>query len=210
MSSASVAPPSHLSIAIRKAGLASLARGAGVLFACRRFLARLALLVGLASVGATSAACALAGPTGRSNEVLGSSADSASVTFGPCAWLAAAGSGAACRSAAGIASSRVAGGANALRSGFGLMRLSDGLRGCSLRHDFGLLSDTSSKGLGGLPDALRRDLPIRKLGHCFDARQAVPTINEPLVVGADQVGKLFFGREDARAGVVRPFEKREG
>ena len=54
----------------------------------------------------------------------------------------------------------------------------------------------------GLPDALGRDLPVRKLRHRLDARQAVPDFHQPLVVGADQVGELHFVGKDSSAGIA--------
>src|ERR1019366_5102471 len=89
----------------------------------------------------------------------------------------------------------------AFRIGRGLWRLSGG---CILSRGFRLRgsSDRPSEPLDSLPNALRGSLAIFELRHGFDAWQAVPNVKQPLVVGADQVGKLYFGREDSCAGIA--------
>jgi hypothetical protein len=56
-----------------------------------------------------------------------------------------------------------------------------------------------SKALKRFPDTLRCRLPVGKLGDRFHASEAVPDLDQPLVVGPDQVGELFFSGKDTRA-----------
>ena len=56
-----------------------------------------------------------------------------------------------------------------------------------------------SEALNRLPDALGRRPSVGELGDRLYASKAVPDLDQPLVVGPDQVGELFFGRKYARA-----------
>ena len=49
-----------------------------------------------------------------------------------------------------------------------------------------------SQALDGFPDALRRHLPIGELGDGLDPGQAIPNFNQPLVVGANQLGEFHL------------------
>jgi len=57
-----------------------------------------------------------------------------------------------------------------------------------------------AEALNRLPDTFRGSFAAGELRHDFDAGQAVPDLNESLGAGSDQVGELFFGREDGSAG----------
>jgi hypothetical protein len=59
--------------------------------------------------------------------------------------------------------------------------------------------------LDGSPDSRGSCLPIGELGHGLDAGQAIPDLQKPLVVGADQVGELFFGCKDPSPGIAGGF-----
>ena len=56
-----------------------------------------------------------------------------------------------------------------------------------------------SEALNRLPDTFGRRFPIGKLGDRLYASEAVPDFDQPLVVGPNQVGELFFSRKDAGA-----------
>ena len=78
-----------------------------------------------------------------------------------------------------------------------LLRLGVGVR-------FGLGSgrsgDRPSEALNRFPNALRGDLTVSEFLDRGYAWQAVPDVEQPLVVVSDEVRELFFGREHASAG----------
>jgi hypothetical protein len=81
--------------------------------------------------------------------------------------------------------------------------LSDRLHGGNLSRDFRFRgSSHPAEVLNRFPNPLCGDLAVGEFLHWGYAGQAVPAIEEPLVVVTNQVGELHFGREDSCAGVA--------